>query len=154
MGQLGEMIESMEEAAAGAASSGSGVPGRRLCQHIILRKAKAEWVSNEAFIRNLSGQGPWLASLSPTQRSVLGFPAVGHRFWQQPTALRQAVGRYPVLDPEPYIDAGATPLSPFSYDSPLTVTGEASTTEHGLFPPLTDRMVFPEPVKGTFMHHF
>ena len=38
---------------------------------------------------------------------VLGFPAPGHPFWEQPTALSQAIGRYPALDPEPYINAGA-----------------------------------------------
>lgn len=149
---ISQKLEHLEKLAGYASAvrptPGGVVPGRRLTQHIILRKANAEWISNEAFIRNLSSQGPWIASLSPTQRTVLGFPPPGHSFWQQPTALSQAVGRYPGMDPEPYISAGAAPLVPFTYGPSLPLTGESSTTEEGLFPPPIDRMVFPEPVKG------
>ena len=131
------------------APSDDAVPGRRLVQHIILRKRESEWVSNEAFIRNLSGQGPWLAELTPTQRSTLGFPPAGHKFWQQPTALSQMIGRYPSLDPEPYLAAGAAPLAPASYGEGLESTGASSTTELGLYPPPPNRMALPvETVEG------
>eukprot|EP01043_Picozoa_sp_COSAG02_P008671 COSAG02_NODE_282_length_25773_cov_1666.149762_7_plen_463_part_00 len=149
---INQKMKQLENLAGNASAvgpaSGGVVPGRRLSQHIILRKANAEWISNEAFIRNLSSQGPWIATLSAMQRTVLGFPAPGHSFWRQPTALSQAVGRYPEMDPEPYITAGAAPLVPFTYGPRLPLTGESSTTEEGLFPPPIDRMVFPEPVQG------
>lgn len=144
---INETMEQLADLSLVSPTVGCVVPGRRLSQHIILRKADAEWVSNEAFIRNLSGQGAWIANLSPTQRTVLGFPAPAHRFWRQPTALSQAVGRYPELDPLPYTSAGAAPLAPCTYGPSLPLTGNSSTTENGLFPAPVERMIFPEQVR-------
>ena len=152
---LTEQLEAMEVPAVDRSGSGSirsglsgtSVPGRRLVQHIILRRAAAEWVSNEAFIRSLAGHGPWLAQLSPTQRTVLGFPPPGHPFWLHPTALQQMVKRYPSMDPTDYLAAGAAPIRPPDYPSPgLPLTGAGSTTELAQFPPMADRLAFPEPV--------
>lgn len=71
-------------------------PGtRRLTQHFILRKREAEYVQSDAFIRSLSGHGDLMGAISPVQRSALGFPPPGHPYWQDPSALALAIGRYP-----------------------------------------------------------
>jgi hypothetical protein len=75
----------------------------RLTQHIIMRKAEAEWVSSDAPVRSLSGHGDMLGALLPAQRTVLGFPRPGHEYWKAPGALALAVARYPAMDPAPYV---------------------------------------------------
>lgn len=80
---------------------------RRLAQHLIFRKAAAEYVQSDAFIRSLSGHGELMGALAPAQRSCLGFPPPGHAFWQDPSCLALAIERYPAFDPAPYIEHGA-----------------------------------------------
>ena len=74
----------------------------RLTQHIILRKATAEWVQSDAFVRHLSTYGELVDGLEPIQRSVLGFPPPAHPHWAVPSNCEQAVGRYPSFDPAAY----------------------------------------------------
>ena len=53
---------------------------------------------------SLSGHGEFVGSLLPAQRSCLGFPPPGHPCWRDPSALALAIGRYPGLDPAPYVE--------------------------------------------------
>jgi hypothetical protein len=76
----------------------------RYSQHTVWKRADASFVGYQALPPNLASMPPrYIASLSPTQRPVLGIPAPGHRYWTKTTvqaaALRYGIG----FDTEPYL---------------------------------------------------
>ena len=136
--------------------AGSPVPAgtRRLTQHLILRKNEAEYVQSDAFIRSLSGHGDLMGKLMPTQRSALGFPPPGHAYWQSPSALALAIGRYPDFDPTPYIECdGGAPadfMAQFEagagHPSPQELPARVFDKEYGYE---GERLAAPELAAGT-----
>ena len=68
---------------------------RGLTFQVILRHAAAEWVSSDCFCGMVAAGGSsWVGSLSPLQRTALGFPRDRHPYWNE-AALRQMDVRYP-----------------------------------------------------------
>ena len=71
-------------------------------QRSVLRVASAEHIQCDSYGRD--GGPAWLfQSLSPEQRTLIGFPLPGHSYWTYGTALAVAA-RY-ALDPRPYLAA-------------------------------------------------
>ncbi len=75
---------------------------RTSIQRSVLRVASAEHIQCDSYGRD--GGPAWLfQSLSPEQRTLIGFPLPGHSYWTYGTALAVAA-RY-ALDPRPYLAA-------------------------------------------------
>ena len=77
---------------------------RRLTQHIIIRRARAEWVQSDCWVpRFASGavDPAFIGGLSPWQRSTLGMPPPGDCRWDLPT-LAATAARYSGFDALPY----------------------------------------------------
>ena len=83
-------------------------PGaERLTHHFGFKRASAEWMSSNHVVPEVVRAGPeFVVGLSPKQRSVLGIPAVGDRYWNAETVGLLAE-RYPGIDTAPYAAAGA-----------------------------------------------
>lgn len=65
------------------------------CSVLLWRRREAEWIGWEAWAKRLSSGPPstWLATLSPQQRCLFGWPAVGSAYWLG-EGLTGAVERY------------------------------------------------------------
>ena len=90
-------------------------PGQmRIVQNLVFRRADVEWITtwNQGFARSMYGDGTRfpiesiIATSTPDQRCVLGFPAPGHRYWNRET-LNAVCARYDVFgfDKTPYEQA-------------------------------------------------
>jgi hypothetical protein len=66
------------------------LPGKlRINHHIIWRKASSEWVQWQAYPTPMSNMpARFLERLSPEQRGLFGFPAVGSYYWNEDTVVR------------------------------------------------------------------
>ena len=54
----------------------------RIGHHMIFRTQEAEWIRWQAYPTTMSSMpGRFLEGLSPEQRTVFGFPAVGNPYW-------------------------------------------------------------------------
>ncbi|MAV27149.1 MAG: hypothetical protein CMQ05_13715 [Gammaproteobacteria bacterium] len=87
----------------------------RYTHHHVWRHKDAEWVNWQSLAPQMSAMPTrYLSELSVMQRTVLGFPAPGDRYWTKDTV--DAVGqRYPEMDMTPYKSAAAaTGLRPVS----------------------------------------
>ena len=81
----------------------------RLVQNMTFKKSSSDWISvlhnGWAWSLYRSGHGPekLIARLDPQQRSVLGFPSPGHRYWTPETvaAVKARYGAYGI-DMTPY----------------------------------------------------
>lgn len=70
-----------------------------------LRRAAAEWTSMHAtVIRNGAYPKNYIGGLTPYQRTIIGFPNVGHGYWTEETCLLVA-NRYKGWDAAPYLAA-------------------------------------------------
>eukprot|EP01044_Picomonas_judraskeda_P003836 COSAG03_NODE_326_length_8956_cov_4.802077_4_plen_180_part_00 len=69
------------------------LPGKlRINHHIIWRKASSEWVQWQAYPTPMSNMPTrFLERLSPEQRGLFGFPAVGSHYWNEDTVVRLAL---------------------------------------------------------------
>lgn len=77
---------------------------RRLTQHIIIRKASAEWVQSDSWVPRFAScavDPNFIGRLSPWQRSALGMPPPGHLRWDALT-LAATAARYGSFDTSPY----------------------------------------------------
>lgn len=74
----------------------------RYTHHHVWRHKDAEWVNWQSLAPQMSAMPTrYLSELSVLQRTVLGFPAPGDRYWTEETV--DAVGqRYPEMDMTPY----------------------------------------------------
>ena len=70
------------------------------------RDAKATWIGKHNFGRYglERSMTTFLENISPEQRSLIDFPAPGHRFWNKQT-IDDCLLRYPNMDMTPYINA-------------------------------------------------
>ena len=62
-------------------ATGGRANERRLTQHIILRRADAEWISSDCWVPRFASptvDEAWKAGLSDWQRETVGFPAADH----------------------------------------------------------------------------
>ena len=77
----------------------------RYTHHHVWRHREAEWVNWQSLAPRMSAMPSlYLSGLSVLQRTVLGFPAPGDRYWTADTL--DAVGqRYPEMDMSPYRSA-------------------------------------------------
>jgi len=94
-------------------------PGaRRYVMNLTFRKAEAEWVGHwhPGWARKNYGLGwpirkleTFIASLTPVQRTILGFPSPGSKYWN-PFTLKAVEARYSPfgMDMKPYKDAYRT----------------------------------------------
>eukprot|EP01051_Picozoa_sp_SAG22_P010216 SAG22_NODE_905_length_6570_cov_9.540411_3_plen_402_part_00 len=74
----------------------------RLNHHLIWRHEHAEWMSWQGWAQPLSSVPPrYMVKLSPAQRSVVGFPLPGDRYWE-PDTVAAVAQRYPGMDMQPY----------------------------------------------------
>jgi hypothetical protein len=71
-------------------------------QRVLLRVAAAEHIQCDSYGRD-GGPGWLFRALTPEQRTLLGFPLPGHKYWTHGTASAVA-SRY-ALDGGPYLDA-------------------------------------------------
>ena len=86
----------------------------RLVQNLVYRRSDVEWITtwNQGFARSMYGDGEKfkmeeiIGKSNPDQRCVLGFPAPGHRYWNQVT-LNAVCARYNIFgfDKTPYEEA-------------------------------------------------
>ena len=58
------------------------------------RRAEAEWIGWEAWAKKLSGFAPISEVMTPSQRCLLGWPALGSGYWRREEAVEGAVARY------------------------------------------------------------
>ena len=73
----------------------------------VLSSNTVEWMSSNHVVPEVVRAGPeFVVGLSPKQRSVLGIPAVGDRYWNAETVGLLAE-RYPGIDTAPYAATGA-----------------------------------------------
>ena len=77
---------------------------RRLTQHIIIRRARAEWVQSDCWVPRFASAAvdpAFIGGLSPWQRSTLGMPPPGDCRWDLQT-LAATSKRYGSFDVLPY----------------------------------------------------
>lgn len=87
---------------------------RRLTQHILIRRARAEWVQSDCWVPRFASaavDSAFMGGLSPWQRSTLGLPPPGNSRWDRPT-LAATAARYAGFDPAPYTAAVTTTALP------------------------------------------
>lgn len=98
------LIYTMKTFHRGSAMTASA--GARFSLHFVYRAAACQWMGWRAWARY--GQDAemihFLTRATPEQRSLLGFPAPGHDYWDDET-LRAVGLRYPGMDMQPYLDA-------------------------------------------------
>ncbi len=77
--------------------------GFRLTHHIVYRAAGYEWMGYNAWPRFASEpeMRHFIEQATPRQRSVIGFPSVGHEYWNDET-IAGVAARYPGMDMSPY----------------------------------------------------
>jgi len=108
--------------------------GERFALFTNYHAAAATWQRSRTFV-SLPGapEGPaarrFMASATPEQRQLFGFPPPGHAYWNQ-TTRRQVAGLYPGIDLTPYTRIAAVPgtdgagsPAPASARKPVAVTG-------------------------------
>jgi Phytanoyl-CoA dioxygenase (PhyH) len=80
--------------------------GARFTQHIVWRRAGYEWMGWRAFPREAREPAfvRFVEQATPRQRTVIGFPAPGHPYWNDDT-LDGVARRYPGMDMAPYRSA-------------------------------------------------
>lgn len=80
----------------------------RYSHHTVWRRADAPFVGFQALAPNLASMPPrYIASLSPTQRAVLGIPPPGDGYWTQLTVEAAALRYGRGFETAPYLE-GAT----------------------------------------------
>jgi len=81
----------------------AGTTGWRVVMHVVLRPAGCEWLSFTAWGRFFEHRGAiaCMEQLTPRQRTALGVPPPGHRYWTAST-IAGVNARYPNMDMEPY----------------------------------------------------
>lgn len=80
--------------------------GARFSHHIVWRRAGFEWMGFRAFPRegNDPNMAAFLTAATPAQRTVVGFPAPGHPYWNEAT-IAGVQKRYADMDMTPYREA-------------------------------------------------
>jgi ectoine hydroxylase-related dioxygenase (phytanoyl-CoA dioxygenase family) len=77
----------------------------RLSHHLMIRTEDAPWIGYCHW--GTQGLSPemidFVQKASPRQREMIGFPRVGHSYWNAKT-LEGIAGRYPAMDMAPYIE--------------------------------------------------
>lgn len=84
---------------------------RRLTQHIIIRRACAEWVQSDCWVPRFASavvEPTFIGRLSPWQRSTLGMPPPGDPRWDKHTLAATAT-RYDGFDVSPYSTVARQP---------------------------------------------
>lgn len=83
----------------------------RYTQHTVWRNADAPFVGFQAFAPNLAGMPPrYIASLSPMQRTILGIPPPGDKYWTKLTAEAAALRYGPGFRADDYVAAARSRL--------------------------------------------
>jgi hypothetical protein len=100
------MIYSMQTYHRGSAMKAA--EGGRFSHHIVWRRAGFEWMGWRSFPHE--GLHPdmrhFIEQATPRQRTLIGFPAPGHPYWNDAT-LEGVAARYPGMDIGPYREARA-----------------------------------------------
>ena len=82
--------------------------GSRFIQFTAFHTANIPWMGS-MYHQNMMGSQEmikWLQETDPAQRSLVGFPPVGHKYWEDPDARQGVANRYPKMDMRPYGGAG------------------------------------------------
>lgn len=90
-------------------SAMTATQGARFSHHMGLRVARYRWLGQSAF-QNKGGSPEmdgFIQGATPRQRELVGFPPLGHRYWDDET-LAGVAGRYPKMDMTPYLEACCT----------------------------------------------
>ena len=77
--------------------------GARFTQHLVFRNAGSEWMTWRGWSKyaTTAEMAHFMVQASPEQREVIGFPPVGHSYWNDET-ISGVAERYPGIDMAPY----------------------------------------------------
>lgn len=86
-------------------SAMTATEGVRYSHHMGFRRTDSPWCGQFTFVHE--GGRPemdaFLQSATPRERELLGFPPVGHRYWD-PMTIAGVSARYPKMDMRPYLE--------------------------------------------------
>jgi ectoine hydroxylase-related dioxygenase (phytanoyl-CoA dioxygenase family) len=78
--------------------------GHRIVQFSGFHTTNAPWLApiDHSNKKGSSNMNKFLLHADPRQREVVGFPGVGHEYWEDADALEGTAMRYPTMDMRPY----------------------------------------------------